>query len=80
MNIFLLGAKVFVLVESNSKAVAASLADSAVDLVSQVGSKFYNDCIAMIYFLIPYTLGGIIIIGLLYVEALAKLSNWEIQT
>ena len=55
MNIFLLGAKVFVLVESNSKAVAASLADSAVDLVSQVGSKFYNDCIAMIYFLIPYT-------------------------
>jgi divalent metal cation (Fe/Co/Zn/Cd) transporter len=36
VNIFLLGAKVFVLVESNSKAVAASLADSAVDLVSQV--------------------------------------------
>eukprot|EP01036_Dinobryon_divergens_P026867 gene26867-35559_t len=35
VNIFLLGAKVFVLAESNSKAVAASLADSAVDLVSQ---------------------------------------------
>lgn len=40
VNIFLLGAKVFVLAESNSKAVAASLADSAVDLVSQVRNQF----------------------------------------
>mmetsp|Transcript_10411 Transcript_10411/g.14342 ORF Transcript_10411/g.14342 Transcript_10411/m.14342 type:complete len:402 (-) Transcript_10411:66-1271(-) len=35
VNWFLLGAKIFVVAESSSKAVAASLADSAVDLVSQ---------------------------------------------
>ena len=36
VNWFLLAAKIFVVAESSSKAVAAALADSAVDLVSQV--------------------------------------------
>ena len=36
INVFLLGAKLFVAILSSSKAVTASLADSAVDLLSQI--------------------------------------------